>query len=134
MPIELTWMLPDKILLARWYGMVRAEDASIFLEELSLILDEAPRLLHIVLEASELIDVTMDAVYLYLGSNINFHPRRGRIAAVGGGYRVEIVADVINRISQYDLIRLFRTREEAQDFLLSHDTPPPVRPGVLPPI
>ncbi len=134
MPIEFTWVLPDKILLARLYGKIQAEDVSVSLEELSFILDQVPGLLHIVLETSELTDVAMDAVYYYLGNPVNFHPHRGRIAAVGRGYRVEIVADVINRISQYELVRLFRTREEAQDFLLSHDTPPPIRPGMLPSI
>jgi hypothetical protein len=125
MPIALSWMLPDTILLSRWSGEITEQDMRVLVEELGIILDTAPRLIHTLVDLSETRHIQDEAAYYYFGSRIPSHPRRGRIALVRAPFQGAVLADVFNRVSAREMFRLFDTREEACDFLLHHDTPPP---------
>jgi hypothetical protein len=128
MPIELIWLLPDAILLSRWSGDITEHDAYVLVDELGIILDNAPRLVHAILDLSEAGDIDDDAIYYYFGSRIPRHPHRGRVALIGASFHSQALADILNRVSQQEMFRLFDSREEARAFLLAHDTPPPDLP------
>ncbi len=125
MPIEFSWLLPDKILLSRWSGDITEQDVRVLVDELGVILDNAPRLVHTIIDLSEVGRIHDETVYYYFNSRIPRHPRRGRVALVRASFHGRALADVLNRVSQHELFRLFESREEARDFLLRHDTTPP---------
>jgi hypothetical protein len=129
MPIELSWLLPDTILLSRWSGDIAEPDVRVLVDELGIILDNAPRLIHTIIDLSETRVVHDEAAYYYFRSRIPRHPRRGRVALVKASFHSRALADVLNRISQREMFRLFDSRDEARDFLLRHDTPPPGLPA-----
>jgi hypothetical protein len=125
MPIELTWLLPDTILLSRWSGEITEQNMRVLVEELGIILDAAPRLIHTLIDLSETRHIQNEAAYYYFRSRIPSHPRRGRIALVRAPFQGAALADVFNRVSAREMFRTFNTRDEACNFLLHHDTPPP---------
>jgi hypothetical protein len=125
MPIELSWLLPDTILLSRWSGEITEHDMQVLVEELGIILDTAPRLIHTLIELSEARHIQSEAAYYYFRSRIPTHPHRGRVALVQAPFQGAALADVFNRVSGRELFRIFNTRDEAYDFLRRHDTPPP---------
>jgi hypothetical protein len=129
MPIELSWLVPDAILLSQWSGDITPPDVGVLVDELGIILDNAPRLIHTVIDLSDARRINDDAVYSYFRSPIPRHPRRGRIALVGASFHSQALADVLNRVSEHEMFRLFNSRDEARDFLLRHDTPPPALPS-----
>ena len=125
MPIELSWLIPDKILLSHWSGMVSVADLRVLIEELSIILDEAPGLIHTVIDLSEVRAISDEVVQLYATSSPARHPRRGRIGVVSPSPEAAALGDLINRSAQREMIRFFETQTAARDFLLSHNEPPP---------
>jgi hypothetical protein len=125
MPIELSWMIPDQILLYRWFGDISDEDLRVVIEELKIIFDTAPRPVHTIVDTSEAEHVSSDLLYIYMQSPVPTHPRCGRIAIVSGSFEAQAITDMINQLSQREMFRLFDSRASARDFLLSHDTPPP---------
>jgi hypothetical protein len=125
MPIELSWLLPDKILLSLWSGDITVQDVHVLVEELGIILDAAPHTIHSVIDLANARHVDDEAAYYYFSSRIPRHPRRGRVALVRASFQGVALADVFNRVSDLELFRLFDTRDEARDFLLRHDSPPP---------
>ena len=125
MPIELTWLLPDKILLSRWTGEVSEDDMRVVIEETRIILEAANGLIHTVVELVDVNHISTDGVYLFIESNIPKHPNHGRICVVNPTFESEVLADMTNRVFQLDMLRLFDSQEEARDFLLAHDNPPP---------
>ncbi len=128
MPIEITWLVPDKIVLERWFGTIDDNHTRIMIEEMSLILDTAQAPVHTLLDLSEVGHISPSLIYLYLQSSIPRHPNRGRICGFSPTVESEILADLLNRITQRELLRLFSNREEARAYLLSHDSPPPPLP------
>jgi hypothetical protein len=129
MPIELSWLLPDAILLSQWSGDITEPDMCVLVDELGIILDNAPRLVHTIIDLSEAGHVHDDAVYYYFRSPIPRHPHRGRVALVGGSFHSQALSDVLNRVFQREMIRLFDSRDDARNFLLSHDSAPPALPS-----
>jgi hypothetical protein len=125
MPIELTWLVPDKIVLARWHGAIDDYHAGVMIEEMCLILDTAHSLVHTLLDLSEVGHISPSMIYLYLQSPIPKHPNRGRMCGFNATVEGEILADLLNRITQHEMIRLFTNREDARNYLLGHDSPPP---------
>jgi len=125
MPVELTWLVPDKIMLERWVGAIDDYHTRVMIEEMTLILDTAHAPVHTLLDLSEAGHLSPGLIYLYLQSPIPRHPNRGRMAGFSPTVESEILADLLNRLTQHDLIRLFASREEARCYLLSHDSPPP---------
>jgi hypothetical protein len=135
MPIELTWLIPDKILLSRWTDDITVEDMCVLVEELRIVLDAAAFPIHTVIDLSEVHHIPTETAYVYLQSQIPAHPHRGRIGMVRSNSEDEIVANLVNFLSQHEMVRQFSTRAEARDYLLSHDTPPPpLRPDSGPPL
>jgi hypothetical protein len=129
-PIELSWLIPDKILLCRWIGDISGEDVRVLVEELGIVLDGAAYPIHTVIDLSEVRQVSFEAAYAYLQSSIPRHVRQGQTGIVRSNIEGEIVADLANRISRRELVRTFDTRDEASQFLLDHDNPPPpLQPG-----
>jgi hypothetical protein len=128
MPIELSWLVPDIILLSRWSGDITEQDMCVLVEELGIILDAAPRVIHSVIDLSDTQRIQDEAAYYYFRSRIPQHPRRGRVALVRAPFQGMVLADVFNRVSQQEMFRLFDTRDEARAFLMRHDTSPPVLP------
>jgi hypothetical protein len=128
MPIELSWLLPDAILLSQWSGDITEADMRVLIDELGIILENAPRLVHTIIDLSESGHVHDDAIYYYFRSRIPRHPHRGRVALVGASFHGQALADVLNRVSQREMIRLFDSRDDARDFLLNHDSAPPALP------
>lgn len=128
MMIELSWLLPDRILLSRWSGEITEQDMRDLVEELGIILDMAPRLIHTLIDLSETRHIQDEAAYYYFRSRITTHPHRGRIALVQAPFQGAALADVFNRVSAREMFRVFDTREEARQFLLDNDTPPPTMP------
>jgi hypothetical protein len=126
MPIELIWLVPDKILLSRWIGTITNDDITILMDELRVVLDNADRLVHTIIDLSESTAISPDVIYLYVQSQIPSHVNRGRIGLIGASFQSEALADLLNRISQREMVRLFSTRTAARDFLSRNDTPPPV--------
>lgn len=126
MSIELTWLVPDQILLSCWTDVVTEDDMRVLVEELIIIFDAADRLIHSVIDLAAVRSFNDAAIYLYYQSPAAKHPRRGRIAVVKPPLQGQIMADVLNRVAQRELVRLFDTREDARDFLLTNDSPPPV--------
>lgn len=126
MAIELTWLIPDKILLSRWSGDVGDEDIRVLVGELRIILDAALAPIHTVIDMSEVKHIASNVFYLYVQSDIPLHSRRGRIGMVRPTVEGEILADLINRFTQHEMIRLFPSRDEARNYLLEHDTTPPI--------
>jgi hypothetical protein len=129
MPIELSWLVPDAILLSHWSGDITQADVGVLVNELGIILDNAPRLVHTIIDLSGTRRINDDAVYTYFRSPIPSHPRRGRVALVGASFHSQALADVLNRVSQHEMFRVFDSRDQAHDFLLKHDTPPPALPS-----
>ena len=125
MPIELIWLIPNKILLSRWTGRVEVDDMRVLIEELLIIFDEAPTVIHTVLDMSNVEYISSDAFYLYLQSPAARHARRGRIGLVQPSFQATMLADLMNQLSRRELIRVFETREAARDYLMGHDSPPP---------
>jgi hypothetical protein len=129
-PIELSWLIPDKVLLCRWIGDISGEDVRVLVEELGIVLDGAPYPIHTVIDLSEVQQVSFEAAYVYLQSSIPRHVRQGRTGIVRPNIEGEVAADLVNRISRRELVRTFDARDEACRFLLDHDNPPPpVQPG-----
>ncbi|MBI5957726.1 MAG: STAS/SEC14 domain-containing protein [Chloroflexi bacterium] len=126
MPVEMIWLVPDKILLSRWIGNITAADINIVLDEIRLILENADDYIHSLIDLADLGTIDPDAIYLYAQSALATHPHRGRIAGVNPTFESEVLADLLNRMTQRELIRMFPTREAARDFLLQNDTPPPL--------
>jgi hypothetical protein len=130
MPIELSWLIPDKILLSRWMGDISGEDMRVLVEELRIVLDGADFPIHTVIDLSEARHVSSEAADVYLQSPIPTHVHRGRIGMVKSNVEGEIVATLVNRQAHREMVRMFDTRDEACAFLLDHDTPPPpLQPG-----
>ncbi len=129
MPIELSWLLPDKILISAWSGHITVQDMQVLVEELGIILDAAPYTVHSVIDLSSARQIDDEAAYYYFSSRIPRHPRRGRIALVRAPFHGAALADVFNRVAERELFRLFDSRDEARDFLLHHDSPPPSLKG-----
>jgi len=127
-PIELSWLIPDKILLSRWTGDITEEDMRVLVEELEIVLDSAALPIHTVIDLSEARHVSTEAAYVYLQSSIPAHVHRGRIGVVKANIEAKAVADLVNRISRREMVRMFATRDEACRFLLNHDNPPPPLP------
>jgi hypothetical protein len=125
MPIELSWMIPDKILLSRWTGDISAEDVRVLVEELGIALDTAAIPVHTVIDLSEARHLSTETARVYLHSRLPTHPCRGQIGIVRSTIEAENAADLGNRLSQHETVRTFATREEARSYLLSHDVPPP---------
>ncbi len=125
MPIELTWLLPDTILLSRWTDTISEEDLRVLVEELDIIFNASAGLIHTVIELSGVDHISTDGIYLYIQSDVSRHPHRGRICLVNPTFESEVMADMTNRIFQREMVRFFESRDEARDFLLSHDSPPP---------
>jgi hypothetical protein len=125
MPIELSWLLPDKILLSVWSGHITVKDIHVLVEELGIILDAAPYTVHSLIDLSSARQIDDEAAYYYFSSRIPRHARRGRVALVRAPFHGAALADVFNRVAERELFRLFDSREEARVFLLQHDTPPP---------
>lgn len=125
MPIELTWLVPDMVILSRWIADVTEDDMLVLVDELGLILDTATRPIHTVIDMSDVMDISPNAGYGYLQSRIPTHPNRGRVGLVSPSFQGQVLADMLNRISQLEQFRFFDTRAEARDYLLIHDTPPP---------
>lgn len=130
MPIDLSWLIPDTILLSRWSGDITSRDILFLIDELGIILDAAPRIVHSLIDLSNAGRIDDEAAYAYFRSRIPTHPRRGRVALVGATFQGIALADIFNRVSNREMFQLFDTREEARDFLLHHDTvPPDLRPA-----
>jgi hypothetical protein len=125
MPIELTWLVPDKIMLERWSGAIDDYHAGVMIEEMSLILDTAHAPVHTLLDLSEVGHISPSLIYLYLRSSLPRHPNRGRMCGFNSTVECEILADLLNRITQRELLRLFPTRDAARNYLIGHDSPPP---------
>lgn len=125
MPIELRWLLPEKILLSRWTGEVSEDDVRVLIEELNIIFGAANGLIHTVIELVEVSHISTDGIYQYIQSDVSQHPKRGRICVVYPTFESEVLADMMNRVFQREMVRLFETREAARDFLVAHDSPPP---------
>lgn len=129
MPIELSWLIPDRILLSRWTGDISTEDVRVLVEELGIALDAAAVPIHTVIDLSEARHMPTETASLYLQSRLPAHPCRGLIGIVGSTLDGEIVTDLVNWLSLRERVRTFATREEARLYLLSHDNPPlPLRP------
>jgi hypothetical protein len=128
MPIELSWLVPDAILLSHCTGDITLSDMSLLVDELRIILDNAPRLVHTIIYLSNARRINDDAVYYYFRSPIPQHPRRGRVALIGASFHSQALADVLNRVSEREMFRVFDSHDEARAFLLRHDTPPPALP------
>ncbi len=126
MPIELSWFIPDKILLSHWSGVVSVDDLRVLIEELSIILDEAHGLIHTVIDLSEVELISDDVVQLYAASSVARHPRRGRIGVVNPSPHAAVLGDLINRNAKREMIQFFDTQTAARDYLLSHNEPPPI--------
>lgn len=125
MPIEFTWLLPDKILLSRWYGTVTAEDMRILSDELQVVFEHTTSLIHSIIDLYDLDDVADDIVTAYFKGAAATHPRRGRIAAVQIPARYRALAERANQLAGREILRAFETRSDARDYLLANDTPPP---------
>ncbi len=125
MPVELTWMQPEKILLARWVGVVSDEDVRVLFEELRIILDHSDTPVHLIIDLSDVADMSPDAPYIFLQSAIPAHNQRGRIGLVGSRLRAQVMADLVNRVLDHEMMRLFKDRTLARDFILQHDSAPP---------
>jgi len=125
MPIELVWLIPDSILLSHWSGTVSVDDVCVLIEELSIILDEAPGLVHTVIDLSEVTTITDEVVRLYGSSRPANHPRRGRIGIVNPSKQAAALSVLLNRGTRREMIRFFDTQTAARDYLLSHNEPPP---------
>jgi len=129
MPIELSWLIPDKILLCLWTGEISAEDGRVLVEELGIALDVAAVPVHTVIDLSEARHISAEVAQLYVHSRLPAHPCRGQIGIVRSTTDSESVTDLVNRLSKRVIVRAFATREEARNYLLSHDVPlPPLRP------
>lgn len=127
MTIELTWIIPGKILLSRWYGEITPADMQVLLDELAVAFENADGLVHTMIDLSNFSHTTPEAVAIYANSEITRHPRRGRIAMVMTTISplIKRLSGMANQQAGLEMIRLFTSRSEAQHFLLTHDTPPP---------
>jgi len=125
MPVELTWMQPDKILLTRWISAVGDDDVRVLFEELRIILDHAETPVHLIIDLSDVTELSPDTPYIFLQSAIPAHSQRGRIGLVGSRLHAQVMADLVNRVLAHEMMRLFRDRTLARDFMLEHDSPPP---------
>ncbi len=125
MPIELSWLIPNKILLSRWSGDVSADDMRLLVEELGIILPDSSAPIHTLIDLSDAHSVAPDVVAVYAGSPVALHPNRGRIAIAGEVPGMVELGRRLNESAQRELVHLCATRAEARDFLLRNDTPPP---------
>lgn len=125
MPIEFTWLLPDKILLSRWYGTVTTEDMRILTGELQVVFEHARTLIHSIIDLYDLEDVADDIATAYFEGTAATHPWRGRIAIVQLPEHYRALVERANQLAGREMLRAFETRSEACDFLLTNDTPPP---------
>lgn len=125
MPVELSWLVPDKILLSRWTGDITNEDIAVLIEEMEIVLDAANTLIHAVVDVSRAGNLNPALIYLFLESRIPYHAWRGRLAVVPLSSQAERLVGLLNHLAHRELARLFDTRELARDYLLAHDTPPP---------
>ncbi len=128
MPIELTWLIPNQILISRWSGDVSPSDMNVLVEELAIILDAADRPIHTLIDLTNVDSIHPDVLPIYLQSSIPEHSLRGRIALAGTLAGIQTLVDRLNQTTGREMVRLFATRAEARDYLLSHDTPPPALP------
>lgn len=125
MSLELSWLIPDKILLLSWADTVTDDDMRILIEELVIILDAADQVIHSVIEMAGAHTFSDSIIYEYYQSPAAHHPQRGRIALVQPTFQLKVLADVVNRVSESELFHTCATREEACAFLLANDSPPP---------
>ncbi|MBN1681515.1 MAG: STAS/SEC14 domain-containing protein [Anaerolineae bacterium] len=125
MAIEITWLIPDKIVLSRWTGEVTVEDVEMMVEELGITFENSRHTIHSMIDLSNFSHTSREAMTAYLNSPIPTHPRRGRVAVVGSSSEAIDLADYVNSALKLDMVRLFETHEKARAFLLEHDTPPP---------
>lgn len=100
----------------------------VFVEELRIILDAAERLVHMVLDLSAVKTIDDTAFYTYYSSSIPTHPRQGRIGLVNANFRSRAQADMLNRSAGRELFHCFALRHAARDFLLAHNSTPPLFP------
>ncbi|HML23121.1 MAG TPA: hypothetical protein PKD09_15820 [Aggregatilinea sp.] len=121
MPIELTWMQPDHILLSRWSGDVLPGDMHVLVEELCIILDAADRLTHTVIDLADARSIHPDVLPIYMQSPAPLHPNRGMIAVVDATDSTRALADQFNQRAGHEIVRLFPSRLEARDYLLHLD-------------
>lgn len=125
MPIEFLWMIPNKILLSRWYDDVTVEDAIVLTDELAVVFEEADTLIHTVIDMREITEMDPDFLKAYFASPASAHPRRGRVAIVQPPDHLLPLVARANQMAGRDLVRVFETRSAAREFLAAHDSPPP---------
>jgi hypothetical protein len=125
MPFEFIWLIPNKILLSRWYGAVTVDDARVLTDELAVVFDEADTLIHTVIDTRDLTDFDPEFLKAYFASPAAAHPYRGRIAIVQAPTQWLSLVDHANQMTGRMLARVFETRDEARDYLLANDSPPP---------
>ncbi|NDJ76009.1 MAG: STAS/SEC14 domain-containing protein [Chloroflexi bacterium] len=125
MPVEVRWLVPNKIIDSRWSGDITAEDAEYLVQKLLNVFDAATTPIHSIVDIGESGHISPDFIRIYLESPAANHTRRGRIAIVGSSAQRHVLADLVNKVSQRELVRLFETRAAARAYLLEHDSPPP---------
>ncbi|GEM_PF-4580038 len=131
MPIEIRWLVPNHILISRWYGVVTHQDMLFLIEDLENILDNAPRPIHTLLDMNEAEGYEESIVELYINSPIPYHSNRGTLALAHAPERFLPLVERLNSLAGRTLIYLFDDYQSARQFLLSggaSDTQAPPTP------
>ncbi len=133
MPIEIRWLVPNHILISRWYEVVTRHDMFILIEELERILQSAPRPIHTLLDMTEAEGYEEGVVELYIQSPVPKHPNRGHLALVHAPPHLMPLVEKANTLAGRTMVHLFDDYQTAKQFLLSSDAPnqetPPTPPA-----
>lgn len=126
MTIELTWLIPDSILLSRWIDDVSRQDLKLLIDDLSVIFAVAPRLVHTIIDLTDARSIEYEALAIYMASDAPRHPRRGRIAIVDPPPDAISVIEILNNAARQQMLVVFETQQQAREFLLANDSPAPL--------
>lgn len=121
MPIELTWFIPNRILLMSWSGQVTADDICIMIDELSVVYNHVDGYLHAIIELYEVEHVDPHVVQVFIHHPAFSDPHRGQVALVRLPHQFLPIVIEANKIAQEQFVHIFETRIAAQNFLLTLD-------------
>lgn len=127
MPVELSWLLPDHILLAKYSGNVSPEDIHSQYET-GLQMSEAhpEHLVHLIVEIAE-VKSFPSQLKAYKGSYGEKSKNAGWVIIIGKNRLMHFISSVIGQLMHLSFAYM-TTREEALQYILERDrTIPPTK-------
>lgn len=119
MPVELSWLIPKRVLLERFYGDVTIADIQGIASTLPPFMEEGVPLIHTILDAT---DVTSHPSIkdIHEHASLRTYPNEGWRVIIGASAVARFIASIILQVMG-QRYRMYDTLEEALLFIADQD-------------